>query len=46
MADKRIKNPLWDSELDIEERLDFLVENLPLDEKIRCMSNENPDIER
>ena len=46
MADKKIKNPLWNSELDIEKRLDFLVENLTLDEKIRCMSNANPEIER
>ena len=33
MTDKRIKNPLWNSELDIEKRLDFLIENLTLDEK-------------
>ena len=46
MTDKRIKNSLWDSELDIEKRLDFLIENLTLDEKISCMSNANPDIER
>lgn len=46
MADKKIKNPLWNSELDIKKRLDFLVENLTLDEKIKCMSNANPEIER
>ena len=46
MTDKRTINPLWDSELDIEKRLDFLIENLTLDEKISCMSNANPDIER
>ena len=31
MTDKRTINPLWDSELDIEKRLDFLIENLTLD---------------
>ena len=31
MTDKRIKNSLWNSELDIEKRLDFLIENLTLD---------------
>lgn len=46
MTDKRTINPLWESELDIEKRLDFLIENLTLDEKISCMSNANPDIER
>ena len=28
MTDKRTINPLWESELDIEKRLDFLIENL------------------
>lgn len=46
MADKKKNNPLWDSELGIEKRLDFLIESLTLDEKISCLSNANPDIER
>ncbi len=46
MPDKKIKNPLWDNELNIEKRLDFLIDSLTLDEKISCMSNANPDIER
>ena len=33
-------------ELDIEKRLDFLINSLTLDEKISCMSNANPDIDR
>lgn len=46
MPNKKIKNPLWDNELNIEKRLDFLIDSLTLDEKISCMSNANPDIER
>lgn len=46
MSNKKIKNPLWDNELNIEKRLDFLINSLTLDEKISCMSNANPDIDR
>ena len=46
MINKNIKNPLWNNELDIEKRLDFLLDNLTLDEKICCLSNANPEIER
>ena len=45
MSNKKIKNPLWDNELNIEKRLDFLINSLTLDEKISCMSNANTDIE-
>lgn len=38
--------PLWDSRLDIEERLDYLVGELSLEEKIQCLTTGCPDIER
>ena len=33
MSNKKIKNPLWDNELNIEKRLDFLINSLTLDER-------------
>ena len=38
--------PLWDSGLDIEKRLDYLVGELSLEEKIHCLTTGCPDIER
>lgn len=38
--------PLWDSSLPIEERLDYLIKELTLEEKISCLSTGCPDIER
>lgn len=38
--------PLWDSGLDIEERLDYLVGELSLEEKIHCLTTGCPDIAR
>lgn len=38
--------PLWDSGLDIEERLDYLIGELSLEEKIHCLTTGCPDIER
>ncbi len=40
------KTPLWDSGLDVEKRLDHLLKELTLEEKIRCLTTGCPDIER
>ena len=34
MSNKKIKNPLWDNELNIEKRLDFLINSLTLEDKL------------
>ena len=38
--------PLWDNRLPIEERLDYLVGKLTLEEKIQCLTTNCPEIER
>ncbi|MBQ9928204.1 MAG: glycoside hydrolase family 3 C-terminal domain-containing protein [Lachnospiraceae bacterium] len=38
--------PLWNNELPIEERLDYLINELTLEEKITCLTTGCPDIER
>ena len=38
--------PFNDAALPIEERLDWLMSHMTLDEKLRCMSSSVPDIER
>ena len=38
--------PLWDNWLPIEERLDYLVGELTLEEKIQCLTTNCPQIER
>lgn len=38
--------PLWDNRLPIEERLDYLVGELTLEEKIQCLTTNCPKIER
>lgn len=38
--------PLWDNALSLDERLDYLIGELTLDEKIACMGTGNPDIPR
>lgn len=38
--------PLWDNRLPIEERLDYLVRKLTLEEKIQCLTTNCPEIER
>lgn len=40
------KTPLWDNKLSVEERLDYLVNELTLEEKIQCLTTGCPDIER
>lgn len=38
--------PLWDNSLPIEDRLDYLIGELTLEEKISCLTTGCPDIER
>ena len=38
--------PLWDASLDINERLDWLLEALNLDEKCRMLSTLTPEVAR
>ena len=38
--------PLWNNKLSLEERLDFLLNELTLEEKIACMGTGNPEISR
>lgn len=40
------ETPLWNNSLPIEERLDYLIKELTLEEKISCLSTGCPDIER
>ena len=40
------KTPLWDNSLKVEERLDYLVKALTLEEKIACLTTGCPDVER
>ena len=39
-------NLLWDTGKTMEERLDYLVEELTLEEKFSCLGTGNPAIER
>lgn len=43
---KTPKNPFWNSNLSIEERLDWLLANLTLEEKITCMGSTVPALPR
>lgn len=44
---KNYKNtPIWDNSLTVEERLDYLVKALTLEEKIACLTTGCPDVER
>ncbi len=45
MTDYR-KTPLWDNSLTLEERLDYLVGELTLEEKLQCLTTGCPDVER
>ncbi len=40
------KTPLWNDNLPIEERLNYLISELTLEEKISCLSTKCPEIER
>lgn len=39
-------NLLWNNQLPVEERLDFLIKEMTLDEKLHCLTTGCPDIER
>lgn len=41
-----MRNPLFDTTLSVEERLDWLLEELTMDEKLRCFATTAPAIER
>ncbi len=41
-----LDTPLWNSGLPIEERLDYLLQQLTLDEKFACLTTGCPEIER
>ncbi len=41
-----MKNPLFDTTLSVEERLDWLLAELTMDEKLRCFATTAPAIER
>lgn len=40
------QNPLWNNRLPVEERLDYLIQELTLEEKLNCLTTGCPDIER
>ncbi len=44
--DKKKNTPFWDVSLPIEERLEWLLEELTLEEKLKCLSSGVPAIER
>ena len=39
MEEKNRKNPFWNAKLTSEERLDWLLANMTLEEKITCMAS-------
>ena len=39
-------NPLWNNQLPIEERLDYLIQELTLEEKLFCLTTGCPQVER
>lgn len=41
-----LKTPLWNNELSIEERLDYLISELTVEEKLVCLTISCPDIPR
>lgn len=46
MEEKNRKNPFWNAKLPIEERLDWLLANMTLEEKITCMASTMPELPR
>jgi len=40
------KTPLWDNQLSLEERLNYLVNELTLEEKLECLTTGCPEVER
>ena len=46
MEEKNRKNPFWNAKLTSEERLDWLLANMTLEEKITCMASTMPELSR
>lgn len=46
MEEKNRKNPFWNAKLTSEERLDWLLANMTLEEKITCMASTMPELPR
>ena len=46
MEEKNRQNPFWNVKLPIEERLDWLLANMTLEEKITCMASTMPELPR
>ena len=46
MEEKNRQNPFWNARLPIEERLDWLLANMTLEEKITCMASTMPELPR
>ena len=46
MEEKNRQNPFWNAKLPIEERLDWLLANMTLEEKITCMASTMPELPR
>ena len=46
MEEKNRKNPFWNAKLTSEERLDWLLANMTLEEKITCMASTMPALPR
>ncbi|MDL2302115.1 glycoside hydrolase family 3 C-terminal domain-containing protein [Lachnospiraceae bacterium OttesenSCG-928-D06] len=44
--EKFYSTPLWDNKLSIEDRLDYLIKELTIEEKFACLGTGCPDIER
>ena len=40
------KTPLWDNTLSVDERLDYLIAEMTVEEKIECLTTSCPDMER
>ncbi|BCN30880.1 glycoside hydrolase family 3 C-terminal domain-containing protein [Anaeromicropila herbilytica] len=47
IEDKNLKElPIWKEELSLEERLDYLIHELTLEEKIQCLTVKSPEVTR
>ena len=46
MEEKDRQNSFWNAKLPIEERLDWLLANMTLEEKITCMASTMPALPR
>ncbi len=40
------ETPLWNNHLSVEQRLDYLIQEMTLEEKLACLTTSCPDIER